>query len=186
MTETTKTKKEPKTATAKKEATPKAEKKTTHASSTATPAVAAVAPKAKVKNKVRITRTKVSKSDVVKALRDKVQQKPGRPRFTSICGKKRKFDVIRGKFAKWRKPHGIDLRRRRHYGEWVSIGFGNDNKVKTVHPSGFKEVFVNSARDLDQINGSTMCARFSGTIGLQKRKQLYLECQKRQIHVVNF
>lgn len=184
MTETNKqTEKKTKAAAPKKEAAPKAEKKTATA---ATAPVATVAPKAKVKNKVRITRTKVTKSDAVKEMRDAIKQKPGRPRFTGIYGKKRKFDVIRGKFSKWRKPHGIDLRRRRHYGDWVSIGFGNDRAVKTVHPSGFKEVMVNSVRDLDQINGATMCARFSGTVGLQKRKQLYLECQKRQIHVVNF
>lgn len=169
----------------KKEAAPKAEKATT-TTKTVTAPVVKEGVKAKVKNKVRITRTKVSKNDSVKALRDAIKQKPGRPKFTGIYGKKRKFNVVRGKFSKWRKPHGIDLRRRRHYGEWVSVGFGNDNAVKTVHPSGFKEVLVNSATDLEKINGATMCARFSGTVGLQKRKQLYLECQKRQIHVVNF
>lgn len=141
---------------------------------------------AKKRKNPTMTVVKIKKSGAVKKIRDAVEKKKDSPRFVGMFGKKSVRSVLRGKFSKWRKWHGIDLRRRNENGQMPSIGFSKDARVRKVHPSGYREALVCNAGDLEGLDGSIMCARFSGTMGKAKRKVLFMECQKRGIHVVNF
>lgn len=189
MTTETTTKKAPKKETVKKtaaKAESKAVAKQEHKAETKTEEKKTTVKEAKKRKNPTMTIQKISKPDAIKKIRDRVEKKKDSPRFVGMFGKKSVRSVLRGKFSKWRKWHGIDLRRRNENGQTPSIGFSKDARVRKVHPSGYQEALIFSAGDLEGINAATTCARFSGKMGKAKRKVLIMECQKRGIHVVNF
>lgn len=88
----------------------------------------------------------------------------------------------------WRKPMGMDSAMRRHFGyeqSVVKIGFVGPKSVRGLHPSGFREVYVDQIEQLKAIDVKTQAARISGTLGTRKLKLIYAEADKLGVRILN-
>ena len=88
----------------------------------------------------------------------------------------------------WRAPHGMDNKQRRNYkyrGSLVRIGHGKVAAARFLHPSGFREVMVHNAADLEAIDPETEAARVGATVGGRKRETIYSRADELGIRVLN-
>jgi large subunit ribosomal protein L32e len=75
----------------------------------------------------------------------------------------------------WRKPRGQHNKQREQKkakGALPKPGFGSPIAVRGMHPSGFFEVLVTSAKDLIGLDPKTQAVRIGGTVGDRKRVAL--------------
>jgi large subunit ribosomal protein L32e len=75
----------------------------------------------------------------------------------------------------WRKPRGQHNKQREQKkakGALPKPGFGSPVAVRGMHPSGFFEVLVASAKDLEGLDSQTQAVRISATVGDRKRVTL--------------
>ena len=88
----------------------------------------------------------------------------------------------------WRAPHGMDNKQRRNYkyrGSLVRIGHGKVAAARFLHPSGFREVMVHNAADLEAIDPETEAARVGASVGGRKRETIYSRADEFGIRVLN-
>ena len=88
----------------------------------------------------------------------------------------------------WRAPHGMDNKQRRNYkyrGSLVRIGHGKVAAARYLHPSGFREIMVHNASDLETIDPETQAARVGATVGGRKREHIYSRADELGIRVLN-
>lgn len=88
----------------------------------------------------------------------------------------------------WRAPHGMDNKQRRNYkyrSSLVRVGHGKVAAARGLHPSGFREVMVQNANDLEIIDPETEAARVGKTVGGRKREQIYNRADELGIRVLN-
>lgn len=88
----------------------------------------------------------------------------------------------------WRKPRGIHSKIRQ--GEdsrprGPSDGFITPFAIRGLHPSGYEEILVKNATDLQSIKPETQAARFSSALGGKKRKFLAEKAAQLKIKVLN-
>jgi large subunit ribosomal protein L32e len=75
----------------------------------------------------------------------------------------------------WRKPRGQHNKQREQKkakGALPKPGFGSPVAVRGMHPSGFFEVLVASAKELAGLDPKTHAVRISATVGDRKRVAL--------------
>jgi len=75
----------------------------------------------------------------------------------------------------WRKPRGQHNKQREQKkakGALPKPGFGSPVAVRGMHPSGFFEALVASAKDLEGLDSKTQAVRISATVGDRKRVAL--------------
>jgi large subunit ribosomal protein L32e len=75
----------------------------------------------------------------------------------------------------WRKPRGQHNKQREQKkakGALPKPGYGSPVAVRNMHPSGFFEVLVTSAKDLIGLDPKTQAVRIGGTVGDRKRVAL--------------
>jgi len=75
----------------------------------------------------------------------------------------------------WRKPRGQHNKQREQKkakGALPKPGYGSPIAVRGMHPSGFFEVLVSSAKDIEGMDPKTQAVRISGTVGDRKRVAL--------------
>jgi len=75
----------------------------------------------------------------------------------------------------WRKPRGQHNKQREQKkakGAMPKPGFGSPVAVRGMHPSGFFEVLVSSAKELEGLDPKTQAVRISATVGDKKRVAL--------------
>ena len=88
----------------------------------------------------------------------------------------------------WRKPHGMDNKQRRNYkyrSSLVRVGHGKVSAASGLHPSGFEEVMIHNAAELDQMDAETQAARVGATVGGRKRENIHSRADELGIRVLN-
>lgn len=139
--------------------------------------------KKKGKKAVWVKKTKIKKDSKTKKSQSIINEK-WKPNFWGRFGKKNLRTQRDPKYAKWRKPRGIDILRERNDGELPNSGFQTPKAIRFVHPSGYREVFVQSKKDLDNMK-PLHAARFSRTIGRKKRIELIQYAATKNIPILN-
>lgn len=89
---------------------------------------------------------------------------------------------------KWRKPKGIHSKMRRHLSyrpPVVSIGFRGPKAVRDFHPSGFQEVMVYNASQVEDVDPKVQAIRIGGTVGGKKRMAITEKADELGIRVLN-
>jgi large subunit ribosomal protein L32e len=109
--------------------------------------------------------------------------------------KKRTPDFLREewfrykKLAKnWRRPDGITSSMRvnkKYRPSKVRVGFRGPKKVRGIHPSGFEEIMIFNASDLDNINPKTQAARIGSSVGTKKRIEIEKKAKELDIRLLN-
>ncbi|MDO8646977.1 MAG: eL32 family ribosomal protein [Candidatus Diapherotrites archaeon] len=140
----------------------------------------------KKKPKEKVALMKVRKSDAVKSLRDKIKEKNRLPVFRGKfgCENIRRHNIE--KFGKWRKPRGIDTKRKKENGASPRPGYGSLAETKSIHPSGFKEVLVANPKQLAGVQKENTAVRILGTVGQKKRREIVKQANNLGIHVLNY
>ncbi|MFC6613775.1 50S ribosomal protein L32e [Halopenitus salinus] len=88
----------------------------------------------------------------------------------------------------WRKPRGNLSKQRRGIkgkGDTVEAGFRSPTAARGLHPSGFEEVRVHNADDLEGVDGDTQAVRIAGSVGARKRERIEEVAEEREIRVLN-
>ncbi len=89
---------------------------------------------------------------------------------------------------KWRRPKGIHSKMRRGFKRrppMVEAGYRGPVKARGLHPSGFEEVMVYNADDLEGIDPKRQAARIGGTVGTRKRTAIENRAKELGIRVLN-
>lgn len=89
---------------------------------------------------------------------------------------------------KWRKPKGIHSKMRHGFKgkrRCVAHGWGSPLEVKYLHPSGLKQVMVNTIDDLKKINAKTEGAMMASAVGLKKRLEILKNAAEQGIKILN-
>lgn len=173
---------------------PKAEAKTSKATSTSksTPAKKDTEKKEHASNKpakkkgtkaVWVKKEKVTKTSEVKDMQD-AQLEKWKPTFWGRFGKKNLRTRRNPKYDKWRKPRGEDMLLRKDDGMIVQSGYRTPRAIRGMHPSGYEEVLIQSARDFNNVK-KNQAARISGTIGRKKKIALIKLANEKKIPVLN-
>jgi len=88
----------------------------------------------------------------------------------------------------WRRPDGITSKMRinlKYRPSKVRVGFRGPRETRGLHSSGFEEVFVYNAKDLEAINPKTQAARIGGSVGTKKRVEIEKKAEKLEVRILN-
>jgi large subunit ribosomal protein L32e len=88
----------------------------------------------------------------------------------------------------WRRPRGGLSKQRRGIkgkGPKVQAGFRSPKAARDLHPSGFEEVRVHNADDLEGVDPATEAVRIASAVGARKRERIEEEAEDREIRVLN-
>jgi large subunit ribosomal protein L32e len=111
------------------------------------------------------------------------RRREGKPQFNRQDYHKKKRTP-----TSWRKPRGDLSKQRRGIkgkGDTVQAGFRTPKAVRGKHPSGFEEVRVHNADDLDGIDPDTEAARIASKVGARKRERIEEQAEEQGIRVLN-
>lgn len=121
--------------------------------------------------------------ETLRALEIRDAKSDKRPTFT----RQNSFRYVRVG-SEWRRPRGIHSRQREGKAYRASrpgIGQRGPKAARGLHPSGFTEVLVHRADDLDEIDPSTEAARIGSTVGGKKRAKILDKADELGIRVLN-
>lgn len=130
-----------------------------------------------------VKKEKVKKTDDVKENQDDLLGK-WKPVFWGRFGKKNLRTRKNPKYDKWRKPRGEDMLLRKDDGMLVQSGYRTPKAIRFMHPSGYREVLIQSARDFNMMKPHE-AARISGTVGRKKKIALIKIANEKKIQVLN-
>ena len=88
----------------------------------------------------------------------------------------------------WRAPRGGLSKQRRGIkgkGDTVEAGFRSPKAVRGRHPSGFEEVRVHNADDLEGVDGDSEAVRIASGVGGRKRERIEDQAEEAGIRVLN-
>jgi len=88
----------------------------------------------------------------------------------------------------YRRPTGTLSKLRKSIkgkGATVEAGYRSPAAVRGLHPSGFEEVRVHNADDLDGVDGDTEAVRIASKVGGRKRERIEEKAEERGIRVLN-
>jgi len=113
--------------------------------------------------------------------------------FVGRFGKRAVRRKSKEKWNRWRKPRGIDIVWNREDGKYPKIGFKRPSDVRGVHPSGLKEVYIASKKDLESLISkiktrdglARIGIRIASRIGQKKKSELIQEADKYGLRVFN-
>jgi large subunit ribosomal protein L32e len=88
----------------------------------------------------------------------------------------------------WRKVRGIDsATREKRKGRiaMVSAGYRKPKAIRGMHPSRFKEVYVQRPADIEGLDPDIHAIRIGSTVGLRKRQEIIQKADARLLRVLN-
>ena len=88
----------------------------------------------------------------------------------------------------WKKPRGDDSsqrKNRKYRSPMVRIGYGKITDARGLHPSGFEEVLVSAAGDLDGLDPERQAVRISASVGNRKRATIHDRADDLGLRVLN-
>lgn len=94
----------------------------------------------------------------------------------------------RARKARWRRPRGSQSKMRKKIkfkGKMPSKGYIAPKELRYLHPSGYREVLIHSAKELEKIDPKKEAARIAGKVGKRKRIEIMKEAEKLKIKVLN-
>jgi large subunit ribosomal protein L32e len=110
-------------------------------------------------------------------------QKGKKPQFKrAACHKFKRLD------DNWRRPRGSQGKQRRKYvakGALAQVGYGSPAAVKGLHPSGFMDVLISNATELELIDPSFEAIRIAATLGARKKAIILAKAEELGIRVLN-
>lgn len=123
------------------------------------------------------------KKDVKNLLDLRKELRQNRPRFL----RQESWRYVRVHDA-WRRPKGTDSRMRLRLRGWpklVKIGYGVPQKVRGLHPSGFRDILVHTTEDLEHLNPEIDAIRLSSKLGAKKRRMIVDRANELGLKVLN-
>ncbi len=88
--------------------------------------------------------------------------------------------------ANWRRPRGIDNKKRfkwAYMGASPSIGYGQDKRIKDVHPAGKKEARVENLAQLEAV--SDRFVRIAAGVGKKLKTKMLALAKSKHLRVLN-
>ena len=88
----------------------------------------------------------------------------------------------------YRKPKGDDssMRKNRKYrSPMARVGYGKVAAARGLHPSGFEEVLVHKADQLDGIDPEKQAVRIGSSVGNRKRSRIHERADELGLRVLN-
>jgi len=113
----------------------------------------------------------------------KQKKREGKPAF-----KRQDYHMKKRTPESWRAPRGGLSKQRRGFksrGPKVAPGYKSPKAARGLHPSGFEEVHVHNADDLEGVDGDTQAVRIAGSVGARKRERIEEVCEDEEIRVLN-
>lgn len=89
---------------------------------------------------------------------------------------------------KWRRPRGTHSKVRKHIKyrpNIVSVGYRGPKKVRGLHPSGFQEIMVHNADQLENVDPKTQAVRVGSGVGFRKRQAIENRADELGVRVLN-
>jgi len=111
------------------------------------------------------------------------KRRQGKPQFNRQDYHKKKRTP-----TSWRQPRGNLSKQRRGIkgkGATVEAGYRSPAAARGLHPSGFEEVRVHNADDLEGVDPDTEAVRIASGVGGRKREHIEDVCEDREIRVLN-
>jgi large subunit ribosomal protein L32e len=88
--------------------------------------------------------------------------------------------------ARWRKPRGTHNKKRMKasfMGASPKIGYRNPPEIRGLHPSGMKEVLVNSVKEIEGLKD--VVVRIAASVGGKKRAIIEEKAKALHIRIIN-
>ncbi|MEM4734974.1 MAG: 50S ribosomal protein L32e [Candidatus Thorarchaeota archaeon] len=88
----------------------------------------------------------------------------------------------------WRKVRGNDndaRRRCRGHIALVAVGYRKPAAIRGIHPSGYREILVHHASEIEGLDPKIHAIRIAGTMGSRKRTQLVRAAETAGLRVLN-
>lgn len=117
-------------------------------------------------------------------LRERINSK--RPKFRRQ--ETWRYKRLSGKKEKWRKAEGVDSKMRMKKKGWPKspeVGYRGPKKVRNLHPSGYEEVIVFNADDLDNVDPKTQVVRIAHVVGAKKRVEISARAEEKGVRILN-
>lgn len=134
---------------------------------------------------VHTARQKPELDDATKAaLAARAAQKKAQPAFR----RQEWFRYKRLAKTGWRKPKGLQSSQRlnrKYRSPMARVGYGKIAAARDLHPSGFREVLVHRAEDLEGMDPKVEAARIAKTVGNRKRVNIHDKADELGIRVLN-
>ncbi|MEM5878175.1 MAG: 50S ribosomal protein L32e [Candidatus Aenigmatarchaeota archaeon] len=87
----------------------------------------------------------------------------------------------------WRRPRGRDNKMRvnqKSKGKRPSVGFGAPKNLRFLHPSGMKEFYVSSLKDLEKVEKG-YAIRIAAAVGKKKKTEIVKKAKEMKLKILN-
>ncbi len=98
------------------------------------------------------------------------------------AGKKEQLD------DSWRRPRGLHHKQRRQKkakGPMPTPGYGSPLDVRGMHPSGYRDILVHNADELEGLDPSADAVRIAASVGSKKRGFIQEKALSEGLKVLN-
>lgn len=88
----------------------------------------------------------------------------------------------------WRRPRGISSKVRLHQkskGVIPEPGYRAPKSVRGLHPSGYKEILVQTPKELEKVDPRVQAVRIAASVGKRKRQLIAQKAIEMKIKVLN-
>ena len=83
-------------------------------------------------------------------------------------------------------PRGADFKLKKEDGKAPSTGYRTSKALRYLHPSGYREVLIHNAKELEMLAGrANVAARIASTVGRKKRGEIIKKADEIGIKILN-